>query len=132
MIVIPRFACLRAARSNLPSRARISDSTALPGAASPLSRQDLRRVEAGAAATRELNPYFLGPMLEGRHDGAYLKSRQGRMLCAKVAEQRKMMRTLLFVVGLAVGLPAHARPAAQVKNGADHSTLVEVARRRLE
>src|SRR5690606_2370290 len=32
-----------------------------------------QHVKAAAAATRELNSYFLGPMLEGRYDDAYLE-----------------------------------------------------------
>jgi glycosyl hydrolase family 1 len=61
-------------------------------------------VKAAEAATRELNRYFMGPMLEGRYDDAYLKS-AGKGAPKFTDAEMKIVGAPLDFVGINVYIP---------------------------
>ena len=61
-------------------------------------------VKAAEAATRDLNRYFMGPMLEGRYDDAYLKA-AGKDAPKFTDDEMKIIGSPLDFVGVNVYIP---------------------------
>jgi len=61
-------------------------------------------VKAAEAATRDLNRYFMGPMLEGRYDDAYLKA-AGKDAPKFTDDEMKIIGSPLDFVGINVYVP---------------------------
>jgi beta-glucosidase len=73
-------------------------------------------VKAAAAATRELNPYFFVPMLEGRYDDAYLK-KAGRNAPKFTDDEMKIISSPVDLVGINVYIPTIAVRASEQPSG---------------
>ncbi|MBP7621052.1 MAG: beta-glucosidase [Gemmatimonadales bacterium] len=71
-----------------------------------------QHVEAAAAATRELNTYFLVPMLEGRYDDAYLEQ-AGKNAPKFTDDEMKIISSPVDFVGINVYIPALAVTASE-------------------
>jgi beta-glucosidase len=61
-------------------------------------------VKAADAATRALNRYFMGPMLEGRYDDAYLKA-AGKDAPKFTDDEMKIIGSPVDIVGINVYIP---------------------------
>jgi beta-glucosidase len=75
-------------------------------------------VTAAIAATRALNVYFLGPMLEGRYDDAYLAS-AGRNAPTFTDSDMKIIAAPVDFVGINVYIPALLVKASDKPSGYD-------------
>ncbi len=73
-------------------------------------------VRAAMAATRELNNYFLIPMLEGRYDDAYLE-KAGRNAPKFTEDEMKIISSPVDFVGINVYIPALAVKASDQPPG---------------
>ncbi|MCF6157076.1 MAG: beta-glucosidase [wastewater metagenome] len=73
-------------------------------------------VKAAAAATRELNAYFLGPMLEGHYDDAYLEN-AGKNAPKFTDAEMKIISSPVDFVGINVYIPALAVKASDQPPG---------------
>src|SRR5690606_21177540 len=75
-----------------------------------------QHVKAAAAATRELNTYFLVPMLEGRYDGAYLE-RAGNDAPKFTDAEMTIISSPVDFVGINIYIPALAVRASDQPSG---------------
>ncbi len=73
-------------------------------------------VKAAATATRELNPYFLGPMLEGRYDDAYL-TKAGKNAPKFTDSEMKIISSPVDFVGINIYIPTIAVKASDNSSG---------------
>lgn len=73
-------------------------------------------VKAAATATRELNPYFLGPMLEGRYDNSYLE-KAGKNAPKFTDSEMKIISSPIDFVGINIYIPTIAVKASDNSSG---------------